>query len=93
MVGEVIDPFGKKDEEICLKISLLSKGLKFISTPKHIIKAPINEELETYGWKRRLMWHYRNEEEEIINPIRKKWKFNSKQKDATIEIYLNRLEK
>ena len=49
MVGEVIDPFGKKDEEICLKISLLSKGLKFISTPKHIIKAPINEELETYG--------------------------------------------
>ena len=39
------------------------------------------------------MWHYRNEEEEIINPIKKKSKFNSKQKDAIIEIYLNRLEK
>ena len=49
MVSEVIDPFGKKDEEICLKISLLPKGLKFIPFPKHIIKAPIKEELETYG--------------------------------------------
>ena len=30
------------------EISLLSKGLKFIPTPKHINKARIKEELETY---------------------------------------------
>ena len=46
MVSEVIDPFGKKDEEICLKISLLSKGLKFIPTPKHIIKLLLRKNLK-----------------------------------------------
>ena len=61
------------------EISLLSKGLKFIPTLKHINKARIKEELETYGRKRRLMWHYRNEEQEIIiNPFMKKSKFNTK---------------
>ena len=75
------------------KISLLSKGLKFIPTPKHINKARIREELETYGRKLRLMWHYRNQEREIIiNPFKKKSKFNPKRKDAAIEIYLSRLE-
>ena len=44
------------------EISLLSKGLKFIPTPKHINKALIKEELETYGRKLRLMRHYQNEE-------------------------------
>ena len=75
------------------EISLLSKGLKFIPTPKHINKARIKEELETYGRKLRLMWHYRNQEREIIiNPFKKKSKFNPKRKDAAIEIYLSRLE-
>ena len=37
------------------EIPLLSKGLKFIPTPKHINKALIKEELETYGRKLRLM--------------------------------------
>ena len=37
------------------KIYLLSKGFKFIPAPKHINKALINEELETYGRKLRLM--------------------------------------
>ena len=65
------------------EISLLSKGLKFIPTPKQINKARIKEELETYGRKLRLMWHYRNEEGEIIiNPFKKKSKFNPKQKDV-----------
>ena len=74
--------------------SLLSKGLKFIPTPRHINKALIKEELETYGGKLRLMWHYRNEEREIkINPFKKKSKFNRKRKDAAVEIYLSRLEK
>ena len=75
------------------EISLLSKGLKFMPTPKHINKARIKEELETYGRKLRLMWHYRNQEREIIiNPFKKKSKFNPKRKDAAIEIYLSRLE-
>ena len=75
------------------EISRLSKGLKFIPKSKHINKARIKEELETYGRKRRLMWHYRNEERKIfINPFKKKSKFDSKQKDAAIEIYLRRLE-
>ena len=75
------------------EISLLSKGLKFIPTPKHINKALIKEEIETYGRKLRLMWHYRNEEREItINPFKKKSKFNPKRKDTSIEIYLSCLE-
>ena len=40
------------------------------------------------------MWHYCNEEREIIiNPFRKKSKFNPKQNDAVTEIYLSCLEK
>ena len=39
------------------------------------------------------MWHYRNQEREIIiNPFKKKSKFNPKRKNAAIEIYLSRLE-
>ena len=69
------------------EISLSSKGLKFIPTPKHINKALIKEKLETYGRKLRLMGHYRNEESEItINPLKKKSRFNPKRKHATIEI-------
>ena len=43
------------------KISLLSKGLKSVSTPKHISKAKIKEETEVYSRKLRLMWHFRND--------------------------------
>ena len=75
------------------KICLLSKGLKFIPTPKHINKALIKEELQTYGRKLRLIWPYRNEEREIIiNCFKKKSKFNPKRKDAATEIYLSCLE-
>ena len=75
------------------EISLLSKGLKFIPMPKHINEALCEEELKTYGRKLRLMWHYRNEKQEItINPFEKKSKFNPKRKDAAIEIFLSRLE-
>ena len=67
--------------------------IKFIPTPKHIKKARSKEELETYGRKLRLMWHYRTEEREIIiNPFKKKSKFNPKRKDPAIEIYLSHLE-
>ena len=37
------------------EISLLSKGLRFVSTLKHINKAKIKEEIEVYGMKLRLM--------------------------------------
>ena len=71
------------------EISLLSKGLKFVPTSKHIKKA----KLETHGKKLRLMWHYRNEEREITsNSLKKKAKFNPRGEHATVEIYLSRLE-
>ena len=74
-------------------ISFLCNGLKFIPTRKDINRALIKEELETYGRKLRLMWHYCIEEREItINPFKKKSKFNPKRKNTAIEIYLSRLE-
>ena len=42
------------------EISLLSKGLKFVPTPKHINKAKKKKkEIEVYGRKLRLMWYFR----------------------------------
>ena len=58
-----------------------SKDEKFIPTSEHINKVRIKEELETYGTKMRLMWHYCNEEQEIIiNRFKKISKFNPIQK-------------
>ena len=37
------------------EISLLSKGLRFVPTSKHMNKAKIKEEIEVYGMKLRLM--------------------------------------
>ena len=75
------------------EISLLSKGLKFIPTPKSVNKALIKEELESFGKKLRLLWHFRNEESiTISNTFKKKSTFNSKGKDAATELYLSRLE-
>ena len=75
------------------EISLLSKGLKFILTPTSVNKALIKEELECFGRKLRLLWHFRNEESiTISNPFKKKSTFNPKGKDAAIELYLSRLE-
>ena len=68
------------------EISLLSKGLKFVPTPKHINKAKIKEEIEVYGRKLRLMWYFRNDHREFdVNPFKKKFKFNPKG-DAAIEM-------
>ena len=73
------------------KISLLSKGLKFIPTPTSVNKALIKEELECFG-RMRLLWHFRNEESITISyPFKKKSTFNPKGKDAAIKLYLNRL--
>ena len=43
----------------------LSKGLKFVLTPKHINKAKITEEIEVYGVKLRLLWHFCNDHQEF----------------------------
>ena len=75
------------------EISLLSKGLKFIPTPRNIDRVALKEDLEAFGRKLRLAWHFRNEERSFeSNPFRKKSKFNPKGKDAAIELYLSRLE-
>ena len=59
------------------EVSLLSKGLQFVPSPKHITKAKIKEEIEVYGRKLRLMWHFRNDHQEFdVNPFKKKSKFN-----------------
>ena len=75
------------------EISLLSKGLKFVPTPFSVNKAILKEELERFGRFLRLKWFFRNEESnENYNRFKKKSKFNPKGKDASIEIYLSRLE-
>ena len=63
------------------EVSLLSKGLKFIPTPRSVDLSVLKEQLEVFG--RRLG---------PINPFRPKSKFHPKGKDASIEIYLSRLE-
>ena len=48
------------------------RGLKFVPTPRGINKALIKEELEAYGRKLRLMWHFRNDEREFsYDPFKK----------------------
>ena len=75
------------------EISLLSKGLKFIPTPSSINKAKIKENLEVFGRKLRLKWHFRNEKNSytIPDPFVEKSKFNPRS-DAMIEVYLSCLE-
>ena len=75
------------------KISLLAKGSKFFPTPTIVNKALIKEELECFGRKLRLLWHFRNEEYiTTSNPFKKKSTFNPKGTDAAIELYFSRLE-
>ena len=51
------------------EISLLSKGLKFVPTANKIDQAKLKRELEEYGRKRRLMWHFRNDERPFCKDI------------------------
>ena len=76
------------------EISLLSKGLKFVPTPNMIDKAKLKQELEVFGRKLRLMWHFRNDERifDCNTKFRPKSTFNPKNKDVTIETYLSSLE-
>ena len=76
------------------EISLLSKGLKFVPTPNRIDKAKLKQELEVFGRKLRLMWHFRNDERifDCNTKFRPKSTFNPKNKDVIIETYLSSLE-
>ena len=73
--------------------SLLFKGLKFVPTPMSVNKAIIKEELEACRRKRRLLWYFGNDERKFSYDLfKKKSKFDSKRRDAAIELYLSRLE-
>ena len=75
------------------EISLLSKRLRFVSTSNHINKGKLKMELGTYGRMLRLKWHFRNNEKEFDrNKFKSKSTFNLRNKEASIEIYLNSLE-
>ena len=59
------------------EISLLSKGLKFVPTPKHINKAKLKQGIEVYGRNFRLVGHFCNDDPEFdANLFRKKSNFN-----------------
>ena len=75
------------------EISLLSKGLKFVPTANKIDRAKLKTELEEYGRKLRLMWHFRNDERSFAaDRFRPKSSFNPRNKDVIIETYLSCLE-
>ena len=75
------------------EISLLSKGLNFVPAGNNIDKAKLKMELEVFGRMLRLKWHFRNENKDIHRDMFKpKSKFNPRNKDAAIELYLSSLE-
>ena len=75
------------------KISVLSKGLKFVATPKELDYSQIKIEMENFGRRLRLKWHFRESEEFSEYPVfRPKSKFNPRNKDIAIEVYLSKLE-
>ena len=76
-----------------LEISLLPKGLRFVHTANKIDRAKLKAELEEYGRKLRLMWHFRNDEQLFATDrFRPKSSFNPRNKDVIIENYLRCLE-
>ena len=74
--------------------SLLSKGLKFVPTPNRIDKPKLKQELDVFGRKLRLMWHFWNDERifDCNKKFRPKYTFNPKNKGVIIETYLSSLE-
>ena len=77
------------------EISLLSKGLNFVPTPNRIDKAKLKQELEGFGRKLRLTWHFRNDERifDWNTKFRPKSTFNAKNKNVIRSTYLRSLEK
>ena len=75
------------------QIRVLSKGLKFCPTAREIDRAKIKEDLENFGRRLRLKWHFRDVEENFsTNPFRHKSTFNPKDNDAAIEIFCSTIE-
>ena len=75
------------------EISVLSKGLKFVSTPKEVDFSQIKIDLENFGRRLRLKWYFRDSEEFSKVPVfRPRSKFNPRHKDVAIEVYLSKLE-
>ena len=73
------------------EIYLISEGLKFVPTPKHINLDQIKQKIKVDDRKQKLIWHFRNDHRKFdVNLFKKKSKFNPKQ-DAAIEIFLSRL--
>ena len=67
------------------EISLLSKGLKFVATPRGFNKTLLKEKLDVYGRKLRLMWHFGNDERKFkYDLLKKRSKFDPKRKGAAI---------
>ena len=76
------------------QISLLSKGFKFVPTLNRIGKAKLKQDLDIFGRKLRLMWHFRKDEGtfDCNKKFRSKSRFNPKNKNVIIETYLSSLE-
>ena len=71
----------------------MSKGWKFVLTANKIDRAKLKTELEQYGRKLRLMWHFRNHEKPFpYEKFRPKSPFNPRNKDIFTETYLSSLE-
>ena len=51
------------------EISLLSKGLKFVPSANKIDRAKLKRELEEYGTKLSLIWHFRNDEPTYLSSL------------------------
>ena len=74
-------------------ISLLWEGLNFVPTCNNIDKAKFKIEFEAFGRMLRLKWHFCNESKDIhCDMFKPKSKFNPRNKDAAIELYLSSLE-
>ena len=75
------------------RFSLLLKGYKFVPTANKTDQAKLKRELEEYGRKLRLIWHFRYDEKTLSQEkLKPKSTFNARNKAAVIETYLSCLE-
>ena len=74
-------------------ISLLSEGLNFVPICNNVDKAELKMEVEAFRRMLRLKWHFCNKNKDIHRDMSKpKSKFNLRNKDAAVELYLSSLE-
>ena len=75
------------------EISVLSKGLKFVATPKEIDYSQVKIDLENFGRRLRLKWFFKeNDDFSEVPAFRPKSKSNPRNKDVAIEVFLSKLE-